>query len=55
MSLYYEEPKRTAAQRRAWKNTPHLDAPLTTQDIERRERIEKKWRAMLEREKAKKR
>ena len=54
-----EEPKRTPAQRKAWRNTPHLDAPLTTQDLERREKIRmkflKKWRAILERKKAKKR
>ena len=55
MSLdYYEEPKRTAAQRKAWKNTPHLDAPVTDYDLERREMTKKKWRAMLEKGKEKK-
>ena len=48
----YSPPKKTAAQKRHWKNTPHIDAPLTDKDIKRREEQDKRWRAIIEKDQA---
>ena len=50
--MTWRPPERNRAQKRHWKNTPHIDAPLTDEDIERREEQNKRWRAIIEKDQA---